>query len=97
VDFLPLPDDADLRQAAVDTGLLGPNMAGLTIGYGIYVLRGQGDVRLLSHEFRHVHQYERAGSIDAFIPLYLQQIVSVGYENAPFEIDARAHERNSVV
>jgi hypothetical protein len=41
-----------------------------------------------------VHQYEAAGSIAAFLPLYLQQIVLYGYERAPFEVDARAHERD---
>lgn len=90
---LPLPDDDDLRQAALATGLLGPGMVGLTLSYGIYICHGHGTVRLLSHEFRHVHQYERAGSITDFLPTYLQQIVTVGYHNAPFEVDARAHER----
>lgn len=94
VDSLPLPDDPDLKQAALATGLLGPNMIGLTLGYGIYVCRGRGTIRLLSHEFRHVYQYEKAGSIAAFLPAYLQQIVSVGYNSAPFEVDARAHEKN---
>ncbi len=42
--------------------------------------------RLLRHEFRHVHQYEKAGSISAFLPIYLGQI------DAPLEADARAHE-----
>jgi hypothetical protein len=35
---------------------------------------------------------EMAGSIAAFLTVYLQQLVTVGYENSPFEIDARAHE-----
>ena len=48
--------------------------------------------RLLSHECRHVFQYEQAGSIALFLPLYLDAIVRVGYENCPFEQDARAHE-----
>lgn len=94
VPRLPLPDDPDLRRAAQATGLLGPNMVGLTLGYGVYVCHGHGTVRLLSHEFRHVYQYEQAGSIAAFLPLYLQQIVTVGYSNAPLEADARAHERH---
>jgi hypothetical protein len=93
VHRLPLPDDPALRQAALTTGLLGPNMIGMTFGYGIYVCHGQSTIRLLSHEFRHACQYEQAGSIAAFLPTYLQQIVAVGYNNAPFEIDARAHER----
>lgn len=94
VPRLPLPHDPDLRQAAQATGLLGPNMVGLTLGYGIYICHGYGTVRLLSHEFRHVYQYEQAGSIAAFLPIYLQQIVTVGYNNAPLETDARAHERH---
>jgi hypothetical protein len=32
------------------------------------------------------------GSIAAFLPTYLQQIVDFGYANAPFEVDARRHE-----
>lgn len=93
VPSLPLPEDPELKEAALATGLLGPGMIGLTLGHGIYVCHGHGSVRLLSHEFRHVHQYEQAGSIAAFLPVYLQQIVSVGYANAPFELDAKAHER----
>lgn len=92
VDSLPLPEDAMLRAAALHTGLLGPRMAGLTLGYAVFIRRGHETVRLLSHEFRHVQQYEAHGSIAAFLPVYLQQIVEFGYDNAPFEIDARAHE-----
>ena len=47
---------------------------------------------LLSHEFRHVYQYEQAGSIAAFLPGYLQQVVQLGYANTAFERDAEAHE-----
>ena len=92
VEALPLPEDPALRQAALATGLLGPGMIGLTLGYAIFVVRGHMSARLLSHECRHVHQYEAAGSIAAFLPAYLQQIATVGYENAPLERDARAHE-----
>jgi len=94
VPRLPLPEDPELQQAALATGLLGPDMVGMTFGYGIYICRGHCTIRLLSHEFRHASQYEQAGSIAAFLPTYLQQIVAVGYHNAPFEIDARAHERH---
>lgn len=94
VASLPLPEDADLRKVAVGTGLLGPGMVGLTLGYGVYVCRGYDTIRLLSHEFRHVHQYEQAGSIAAFLSVYLHQIATVGYRNSPLEIDARAHEKH---
>ncbi len=89
---LPLPTDPMLRQAALQTGLLGPNMIGLTLGHGIYICHGHESPRLLSHECRHVQQYEQAGSIAAYLPMYLQQIVQFGYASAPYEIDARAHE-----
>ena len=89
---LPFPDHPALREAAIATGLLGPDMAGLTLGYTVFVRMGYGTPRLMSHEFRHVAQYEAAGSIEAFLPEYLTQIVEVGYEDAPFERDARNHE-----
>ncbi|MBI4192851.1 MAG: hypothetical protein HY525_20250 [Betaproteobacteria bacterium] len=91
-EALPMPVDPALHAAAVQTGLLGPHMAGLTLGYSVFVRRGQDTWRLLSHEFRHVYQYEQAGSIAAFLPVYLQQIVQFGYANCPLEMDARAHE-----
>ena len=92
VERLPLPSDAELRMAALQTGLLGPSMVGLTLGYSILICRGHMTRRLLSHECRHVFQYEQAGSIAAFLPLYLNSIVQVGYQNCPFEKDARDHE-----
>jgi hypothetical protein len=92
VQTLPLPNHPMLREAALQTGLLGTGMAGLTLGYSVIIRRGCETTRLLSHEFRHVHQYESAGSIAAFLPLYLRQIVEFGYHNAPLENDARNHE-----
>jgi hypothetical protein len=93
VPTIPMPDEARLRRAAIQTGLLGPHMGGLTLGYSIYIVAGHVTPRLLSHECRHVHQYEVAGSIAAFLPVYLKQIMKYGYENAPYEVDARRHER----
>ena len=89
---LPFPTDPQLRFAALQTGLLGPGTAGLTLGYAVFIMAGHGSNRLISHECRHVYQCESAGSIAAFLPLYLQQIVSYGYEQAPYEVDARKHE-----
>jgi hypothetical protein len=92
VPSLPLPDNAILKEAALSTGLLGPNMVGLTLGHSIYICSGHLSGRLLSHELRHVHQYEQHGSISAFLSTYLEQIVTFGYEAAPMEVDARNHE-----
>jgi hypothetical protein len=88
----PLPPEGILREAAFHTGLLGPGTIGITFGHSIMLRSGHVSVRLLSHEFRHVYQYERAGSIAAFLTVYLQQIAVLGYPAAPLEIDARSHE-----
>ena len=92
VDRLPRPEDPELQVAADETGLLGPNMEGLTLGYAIFIVAGHETVRLISHECRHVHQYEANGGISGFLPIYLGQVVSYGYYNAPMEVDARSHE-----
>jgi hypothetical protein len=94
VASIPLPDDPELQAATLAAGLLGPNTVGLTLGYGIYIREGHSNNRLVSHECRHVYQYEEAGSIAAFLAAYLQQILSVGYAAAPLEVDARAYERD---
>jgi hypothetical protein len=94
VPELPLPVDPELRYAALQSGLLGPGMVGLTLGYGIYICRGHRSNRLLSHECRHVYQYEIAGSIKDYLPEYLDQIAKFGYRDAPFEVDARNYERD---
>ncbi len=92
VESLPLPDDQMLRDVALQTGLLGPDMAGVTFGHGIYARKDHATNGLLAHECRHVFQYEAAGSITAFLPVYLQQIVKYGYFESPFEADARQYE-----
>ena len=94
VPEMPVPSDPELQQAAVATGLLGPGNFGLTLGYSVIVKHGYQSPRTLSHEFRHVHQYEAGGGIEAMVPVYLGQIVEYGYLDSPMEIDARAHERN---
>ena len=96
VPEIPLPEDQELNDVALETGLLGPNVIGITFGFGIYLREGFKDNRLTSHECRHVHQYEVAGSIGNFLEEYLKQIVEFGYEDAPFEVDARIHELHAV-
>jgi hypothetical protein len=92
VDALPLPEDPRLRTAALQAGLLGPEMVGLTLGYAIFIRHGFLDYRMISHECRHVHQYEEHGGIENFLPVYLAEVVRVGYAAASFEEDARRHE-----
>lgn len=92
VASIPFPADPELGAAARQAGLLGPETIGLALGYAVFILNGRSSNRLISHECRHVYQCEVAGSIAAFLPLYLEQIVTFGYERAPYEIDAREHE-----
>jgi hypothetical protein len=49
ISQVPMPDDPKLRQAALDAGLLGPDMIGLTLGYGVYVCVGHATTRVMSH------------------------------------------------
>jgi hypothetical protein len=92
VDQMPYPEHPLLQVAAMATDFLGPQTLGLTLGHAVLVRRGHESTRLCSHEFRHVHQYEQAGSIAAFLPGYLEQMVEYGYADAPLEQDAQAHE-----
>src|SRR4051812_10977955 len=94
VDQIPLPDEPLLRKAAQGVGLSQSWAAGLTLGHAVMIRRGfEQDARLLSHEFRHVAQYETMGGIGPFLVSHLKSLVEHGYEDSPFEKDARAHER----
>lgn len=92
IEKIPSPNDETLSKIAEKLNFLGPSTLGITLGYCIYVRDGYVDDRLLSHEFRHVYQFEESGSIQVFIGEYLQQLIQYGYELSPFEIDAREHE-----
>lgn len=96
VDSLPRPGDPQLRAAAEETGMLGPGMIGLTLGYGVFIVDGHETTRLVSHECRHVYQYESNDGIGGFLPIYLGQVARFGYRNAPMEVDARKHEVHSI-
>lgn len=89
----PLPENEMLRAAAVQLGLFGPSTRGITYRYSVVLREGRHfEPALLADEFRHVAQYEACGSIALFLHTYLRHIVAFGYEDTPFEVDARAHE-----
>jgi len=92
VTVLPLPTDPKLLEAATQIGFLSETMKGLTLGHSIYICDNHNTTRLLSHELRHVYQYETFRSISEFLVEYLKQIVLVGYENSLLEQDAKRHE-----
>jgi hypothetical protein len=72
VDRFPKPSDPELQTAASQAGLLGPTTTGLTLGYSVLIRNGHMSRRLLSHECRHVYQFEQAGSIVGVSTIVLQ-------------------------
>lgn len=92
VQSVARPEHPALLQAATETGLLGDSAAARTMGYGIEVVVGFETRRLLRHEFRHVYQFEQAGSLELFINAYIESVLTYGYHDSAFEQDARAHE-----
>ena len=71
---------------------LGQDTAGLTLRYGIFIRNDCQNYRahreLYIHEFCHVAQYERYGSIQAFLTTYLQECLIPGYPNGSLEQEA---------
>lgn len=101
VQRIPEPDNIELRRAGEELGFFGWSPIGRAIGYGVEILHNQNldnhpPDSLYRHEFRHVHQFEKAGSVEQFITEYLLAAFEYGYENSPFEKDARAYETGSV-
>ncbi|WP_419806004.1 hypothetical protein [Terriglobus sp.] len=91
VSGLPTPTEPVLRAAANQIGLT--SAAGLTLGHTILLTQNHlKRVELFSHEMVHVRQMERAGSLADFLAVYLQRLFDHGYWDAPFEVEARAHE-----
>lgn len=90
VGQLPVPSDPAFQPILDSTGIA--DMSGLTLGHAIFLVQARTDLGLLAHELRHVYQYERLGGIDGFLPVYLDQVARLGYDDAPLEIDAHEHE-----
>lgn len=94
---LPFPILPGLRQLAERHGLSQHGGRGLTLGHGIFIKEGCYSIRLLSHECRHVYQYEQADSMAKLLTRYLEEVLVHGYWNAPLEVDARDHEISNVM
>ena len=92
VDSIAQPEDPLLLQAMTEIGMPTEGAAGRATGYGVEVVDGAESRALLRHEFRHVYQFEQAGSIANFIEIYVKSVIADGYQNSEFEIDARAFE-----
>tara|TARA_R110002126_G_scaffold212488_1_gene359094 strand:- start:1053 stop:1481 length:429 start_codon:yes stop_codon:yes gene_type:complete len=92
VPVIKRPEEPELLALCEEYGFLTEETIGLTLGYGIYIKQGCLTTRLLSHELRHVYQYEQAGSAEAFLSRYIGEIIQFGYQDSPYEVDARKHE-----
>jgi len=92
VDSIQPPNHPLLVFASKFVNLIGPHTAGLTLNYGIYIRHDCSDYslnrELYIHEFCHVGQYERLGSVDAFLSEYLPECVVPGYPMGPLEQEA---------
>jgi len=89
VASIPRPTHPTLVAACDATGLVSPYTNGLCLRHGIYVRRTfAGDRFLLAHELVHTAQYERCGSILAFLRQYLHECLTIGYPAAPMEREA---------
>ncbi len=94
VPEIPTPSHPVLAQAAEATGLISPLTIGLTLRYGIFIHEDHwGQRRLVAHELAHTMQYERLGSIEAFLRQYLHECITIGYPEAPMEQEAKRIER----
>lgn len=92
VAALPEPACPRLRTRMLALGMMDAGIVGMTLGYAVLVRHGHATPRVLSHEFRHVQQYEAVGSLRTFLAEYVRQLIAYGYAQAPWELDARAHE-----
>jgi hypothetical protein len=94
------PEGVMLGMASKLTNVWGADVAGLTLGYGIYIRKDCEQYRanreLYVHEFVHVGQYERYGSIHAFLVDYLKECVEPGYPYGPLERQADRRAKNII-
>jgi hypothetical protein len=89
IEQIPFPEDQELREVAEAMQLMTPPTPGMALRYGIYIRSEHWARRwLVVHELAHTAQYERLGSIPAFLECYLYQCLSVGYTAAPMEQEA---------
>ena len=89
VEAVPMPTHPQLRAAAETIHFLSPETRGLALQYGILLRWDCWRERpLIAHELVHVRQYERLGGITPFLRQYLLECLTIGYANAPMELEA---------
>jgi hypothetical protein len=91
VDAVPVPAHPMLRAAAASISFLAAAPRGLALDCGIFVRADHWrDRELIAHELVHTAQFQRLGGILPFLQTYISQCATVGYPNAPLELEAIA-------
>lgn len=91
VDSIPVPSNPTLKAAAASINFITAAPSGLALENGIFVRADRwGDRELIAHELAHTAQYQRLGGIVPFLQTYLGQCATVGYQQAPLELEASA-------
>ena len=72
VDRIPMPENAELAEAARRRHIMTEASRGVTIGHGIIIRADSwSDRELMLHQLVHVAQCERSGGLEAFVQQYL--------------------------
>jgi len=95
VDRIPLPDDAELAEAARQAQIITDASRAVTVGRGI-IIRADcwQDRELLLHQLVHVAQCERSGGLESFVAEYLSnRTTSADFSVGSLEDEARGLAR----
>jgi len=93
VSKIPLPEEPILYEACTQLKFITPKTIGLTLQYGIFVRSDCAkDSKILCHELAHVAQYEKFGGIRPFLEQYFYELMTIGYNDMPMELQARKAE-----
>ena len=91
VDSIPVPTHPALKAAAESINFITAAPRGLALENGIFVRADQWRNReLIAHELAHTAQYQRLGGVVPFLQTYIFQCATVGYQQAPLELEAEA-------
>ena len=89
VDKIPMPSDPRLSSVLDDIRLLNNSTIGTSYRYGILIKSDHWLKRkLVVHELVHTMQYERFGSIEAFLKQYIAECIDPGYPMGALEQEA---------
>ena len=86
---MPTSDEADLRQALEQFSISTPFTTGLTIGYGVFLLRGSLSDAQLARQLKRVAQFESCEGIPSFFGKHIAEVNEYGRDRAPLEVEAR--------